>query len=493
MKRKFGFGLCVSTLALMSCTDVSGPPRTIGARGPVGKSAVWKPGTTLDAAGLQRAKAADRMAARQPDGMVLRFYIAEKAAFEADQSAASDGDFAVVPAPVTAAITRANEAARERYRVASEITRADHDLAVDTAKAKVAGAKANSKTDAERKVAGEDIKMPSPLVQRAFTPLPLPTFAQYNAQVQDRMLDTGFTLTYSYCSDFFLSQGKRQTALLTMRDAIATAGTLAVGALALVNFQSTATQSTVLAVVGLSASAATAGTDIYTQRFLFGAENIDAVRDLTLQAVAAHQIEIHSKHASFLYDDVVKALLDNQAICTPRHIALLARQAIAHGTIEASAPSTAQKDLQGRADALVAARLASNLGLETPLSDDQLVAIWWLAKESPVGDEAQSERALIPALAATEPTLTTVELIGTLSAARQATLHALVASAREKAKQASPAEKGKTKDKTTAPPPAAATVPPSPADLVPALEPSARQQPHYDLPVTTKAVSAQPM
>ena len=67
-----------------------------------------------------------------------------------------------------------------------------------------------------------------------------------------------------------MSQDKSQTFLLTLRDAIATAGTLATGALALANFQNLATQSTVLAVVGLGTAGATAGIDIYTQRFLFG-------------------------------------------------------------------------------------------------------------------------------------------------------------------------------------------------------------------------------
>lgn len=148
-------------------------------------------------------------------------------------------------------MAKANKAAHARYEIDSAIAKANYDALVA----------------AEPGLKGTPHQ---PLVQRAFTPEPIPTFVQYNSQAQDRMLDTGFTLTYSYCSDFFLSQGKSQTVLLTLRDAIATAGTLATGALALADFQNPATQSTVLAVVGLGTAGATAGIDIYTQRFIFG-------------------------------------------------------------------------------------------------------------------------------------------------------------------------------------------------------------------------------
>jgi hypothetical protein len=245
------------------------------------------------------------------------------------------------------------------------------------------------------------------------------------------MLDTGFILTYSYCSDFFLSQGKSQTVLLTLRDAIATAGTLATGALALADFQNPATQSTVLAVVGLGTAGATAGIDIYTQRFLSGVENIDSVRELTINAITVHQRDIHGRSSTFVYDDVVKALLDDQAICTRRHIALLVRHAIAAGTVEAVAPSTAAADLVAQADAAIIARLTKNLGLAPPLSDVQLFAIWWLAKEA-IADEGKAQRALVPLLSDKELTTATIELLGALSAGKPAALRQKVVDARLK-------------------------------------------------------------
>ena len=117
----------------------------------------------------------------------------------------------------------------------------------------------------------------------------------------------------------------------------------------------------------------------------------------------------------------MKALLDDQAIFTPRHIALLVRHAIAAGTVEAVAPSTAAADLVAQADAAIIARLTKNLGLAPPLSDVQLLAIWWLAKEA-IGDEGKAQRALVPLLSDKEPTTATIELLGALSAGKQAAL-----------------------------------------------------------------------
>jgi hypothetical protein len=91
MQRQIGVGFCVAALSLNACTDKNGPPHTIGARGPVGKSSRWRAGATLNAAELMDARAADKITARQPAGMVERLYVAEKAAYEADQLLSTDG------------------------------------------------------------------------------------------------------------------------------------------------------------------------------------------------------------------------------------------------------------------------------------------------------------------------------------------------------------------------------------------------------------------
>ena len=184
MQRRIGVGFCVAALSLNACADMNGPPHTIGARGPVGKSSRWRAGSTLNAAELKDARAADKITARQPAGMAERFYVAEKAAYEADQLLATDGRYAVVPDPIAATVAKANKAAHARYEIDSAIAKANYDALVA----------------AEPGLKGTPHQ---PLVQRAFTPEPIPTPVQYNSQAQDRMLDTGFTLTYSYCSHFF--------------------------------------------------------------------------------------------------------------------------------------------------------------------------------------------------------------------------------------------------------------------------------------------------
>lgn len=306
-----------------------------------------------------------------------------------------------------------------------------------------------------------------------------------------------------------MSQGKSQTVLLTLRDAIATAGTLATGALALADFQNPATQSTVLAVVGLGTAGATAGIDIYTQRFLFGVENIDSVRELTINAITAHQRDIHGRSSTFVYDDVVKALLDDQAICTPRHIALLVRHAIAAGTVEAVAPSTAEADLVAQADAAIIARLTKNLGLAPPLSDVQLLAIWWLAKEA-IGDEGKAQRALVPLLSDKEPTTATIELLGALSAGKQAALRQKVADARLKqdadanlslTKKLTPSEEKKSSAKTLelkkqsekAEAEVVRTKPAAEGQVPPTISEAGIPQPNYNLRSTIDIVKATPL
>ncbi len=210
-------------------------------------------------------------------------------------------------------------------------------------------------------------------------------------RAQRRMLNTGFTLVYTKCSDFFYSSGKDQTRLMTFKDAVASLGTLAVGALALVDFKKDNDRNDILAVVGLGTSATMAGIDIYTQRFLFGADNVDAVRELTLRALNDQQREI-TRVTSFSYDDVIKNLLDVQATCTPRRIAILAGNAIKQGQVQAAiplAPSPAEpKSLITVADQALLARVAETLNLQRALSADEELGLFWLAKGGPSQVEA---------------------------------------------------------------------------------------------------------
>lgn len=385
--------------------EVEGPPLVMGAGGPPGKVRDDRRAAQDRAAGKPA-----RPSTHSPESSVKRFYDAELIAKTADDLAGASGVYAMVPAP--ARPTPAQQA----------------DAAAREAVAKKAADDAYTTIVNDAKGRGDKTIPPRP-PRAPLAPLPDPTFPEYYERVQARMLDTGFTLTYANCSDFFLSSGTRQSVLLTLKDAIVTVGTIATGILALVDFKSSKTQSTVLAVVGLGTTAATATIDIYTQRFLFGAENVDAVRDLTLAALAADQREFQKDPKNLVYDKVIRGLLDNQAICTPRHIALLARKAIASGAqnVQAYTP-TAQGELAAQTDANVRARLASNLKLST-LSDDQLFNLWWLAIMA-TDKEQKALRDDFPGLDPAEPSASTISWLRALSPATQAGLRERVATAR---------------------------------------------------------------
>lgn len=145
------------------------------------------------------------------------------------------------------------------------------------------------------------------------------------------MMKDGFELIYASCSDFFQSAGQSQKWLIVSRDAIGAIGTLTAGLMALHEYSQTA-----VANVALGTGAAFAGLDIYTKNFLFGAENIDSVRELTLNALAAHRQKVESLTIELTYPSATRYLLDNQEICSPMKITSLARQAIRKGNVVAT-------------------------------------------------------------------------------------------------------------------------------------------------------------
>ena len=151
------------------------------------------------------------------------------------------------------------------------------------------------------------------------------------------MFEAGTTLVYANCSDFFGNAGRTQTRLMVWKDAIGVLGTLAAGVIAL-NGSGTGDLDR-LAVISLGSSTALSGIDIYTQRFLFAAENVDAVRELTLNALVAHSDKVMESPPQ-TYEAVSRHLLDNQALCFPPRIAMLARDAIKNGTVVAYTNST---------------------------------------------------------------------------------------------------------------------------------------------------------
>lgn len=191
------------------------------------------------------------------------------------------------------------------------------------------------------------------------------------------MLDDGFTLVYANCNDFFLSSGRQQSSLIVLRDSVATIGTLAASAIALGNINSTNSKNA-LAIVTLGTATALAGLDIYTQRFLFGAENVDAVRELTLNALSVHIAGVRQLQPR-TYQSAVMHLFDNQAICTPRHIYILAREAIQNGQVTSAVVGQGGVGALSRSvDEKILKELGKTLNPPSSVSADQAGAFYWL-------------------------------------------------------------------------------------------------------------------
>ncbi len=208
------------------------------------------------------------------------------------------------------------------------------------------------------------------------------------------MLEDGFTLVYAHCNDFFLHAGREQSRLLVLKDATAAAGTLAAGIIALSTGGTGG--KTALGIVTLGTSATLSGIDIYTQQYLFGAENVDAVRELTLNALSAHGTTVRTTSPA-TYNAVVAHLFDNQAICTPRRIAMLAREAIQNGKVVASPISPGS--MNGRnaaADDAVLDEVGRVLGLSGKADANTTGAIFWLLeRRSTAAERAGMIRPLL--------------------------------------------------------------------------------------------------
>ncbi|MGH7155099.1 MAG: hypothetical protein ACREF3_14340, partial [Acetobacteraceae bacterium] len=148
------------------------------------------------------------------------------------------------------------------------------------------------------------------------------------------LLSGGFSVIYNDCSDFFRQKGILQQRLSFFRDTTGAVIPVVTGALGLVSGAGNA-----IAALGLSGGAVNSGISVVAQDFLFGADNIDDVRVLILNAIGAHQntvtalLKADPQDANF--DWVVNQIMDDQAICQGPHILSLAKTAIAKGNVKA--------------------------------------------------------------------------------------------------------------------------------------------------------------
>ena len=150
----------------------------------------------------------------------------------------------------------------------------------------------------------------------------------------EEFMQAAYALIYADCGAYFAHMSRNQGRTRIARDSIAPISSLITGILSVVRFENPAAEQDASTILAVATGAGTSALDVYDQHFLFGADNIDVVRQLVMRALAAHAL------ASFVrktnrFDQATVHIEDNQAICRPSHILTLARQAIAAGTIEA--------------------------------------------------------------------------------------------------------------------------------------------------------------
>lgn len=204
-----------------------------------------------------------------------------------------------------------------------------------------------------------------------------------------QMLEDGFALIYANCDLFFTSAGQTQRWLMVTRDTVGAVGTLAASVMALHDASNNA-----VANVALATGLTFAGLDIYTKNFLFAAENIDAVRELTTHALNVHSEAVRDQ-SPLTYASVSVHLLDNQNICTPASILALVRQAIKKGDVQPTVDSHFSQPLATRTDQAVLAELGALLNPPGTLSGDQAGALWWLYMEPTTSTQKKTIAGLL--------------------------------------------------------------------------------------------------
>jgi len=205
------------------------------------------------------------------------------------------------------------------------------------------------------------------------------------------MLETGFTLVYANCSDFFVSAGRTQKWLTFTRDSVGALGTIATAALALHNGSKSAVSNVALTTAGIFT-----GLDVYTKDFLFSAENIDSVRTLVANALNAHRTAVEAIPGNVTYGTVTVALLDHQDICSPPAITALVRAAIKNGAVEASPdPANELSKVNKNRDDKALADLGAFFAIPGAFTMNEAQLTWHLMKDSPsVNDRIQIYKGL---------------------------------------------------------------------------------------------------
>lgn len=184
------------------------------------------------------------------------------------------------------------------------------------------------------------------------------------------MMRSGLLLIRTNCDDFFSDTAVLQRDADIGRDMIAPIISILTGIVQLRNLTQHQSDQ-YLQAFSLGSSAALAGISIVDAHFLFGAENVHEVRDLTFKALAAGEKGI-SDLGTESFEEGVSQLIDQQVICTPASILMRTRQAIHAGTV------TPDTNAGRAADDAALISLARELGLTGAATPEQAAILWAL-------------------------------------------------------------------------------------------------------------------
>lgn len=170
-------------------------------------------------------------------------------------------------------------------------------------------------------------------VETAHAAYPESHDAKPDIDAQRRFLHRGFALVKDKCRIYLSAKADRQRDVNVWRDTFAPITALATGVIGLIDSGDTI-DSDYLVGLGVVTSAATSGFDIYEERYLFGAQNVDSVRSLVERALNVDaKDKLAQPDSAMNYTNSVDYIVGNQMICSPHHILRLVNEAIKAGTV----------------------------------------------------------------------------------------------------------------------------------------------------------------
>jgi hypothetical protein len=155
----------------------------------------------------------------------------------------------------------------------------------------------------------------------------------------DDFMRSGFALIYIRCNEYFDRKGSEQANVNLFRDSIAPLAAVVTGLFALHNYANVANADHDIGLLTLGTTSAVAGLDIYAKNFLFGADNIEAVRTMVNEELNAHAAAALSIQPRNI-EEAALQITDNQRICLPSHILASSRVAISKGRFGAVVTGT---------------------------------------------------------------------------------------------------------------------------------------------------------